>query len=125
MKTGISLLYTFTKVVELVNRIKELRQQHGMKQSDLARELHIARTAISKYENGQLDFGLNTICALCDIFGCTSDYLLGRSARPEPALTEEEAQLLAAYANATPEIRRNVDFALAPYREEKEADRLA
>ena len=108
-----------------MNRIKELRMQHGLKQSDLARELHIARTAISKYENGQLDFGLNTICALCDIFGCTADYLLGRSSRPAPALTEAEAQLLAAYAAATPEIRAIVDHALTPYKEETEADRLA
>ena len=119
------MLYTFYKVVVIVNRIREMRQARGMKQSDLARLLAIAPTAVSKYELGQLDISSATIHALCDVFGCTADYLLGRSTRPEPSLTEEEAQLLAAYANATPEIRRNVDFALAPYKEEREVDRLA
>ena len=96
-----------------------------MKQSDLARLLAIAPTAISKYELGQLDISSATICRLCDIFDCTSDYLLGRSSRPAPALSEAEAQLLASYAAATAEIRAIVDHALAPYKEEKEADRLA
>ena len=97
-----------------MNRIKELRMQHGLKQSDLARELHIARTAISKYENGQLDFGLNTICALCDIFGCTADYLLGRSILPAAELTEEEAAILLAWRVAPDNIRAGIRALLAP-----------
>jgi len=96
-----------------------------MTQPDLARQLSCTAMTVSRYERGEADPDVATICKLCDIFGCTADYLLGRSTRPEPALTEEEAQLLAAYANATPEIRRNVDFALAPYKEEREVDRLA
>lgn len=88
--------------------------QHGLKQSDLARELHIARTAISKYENGQLDFGLNTICALCDIFGCTADYLLGRSILPAAELTEEEAAILLAWREASPQIREAISVLLRP-----------
>lgn len=88
--------------------------QHGLKQSDLARELHIARTAISKYENGQLDFGLNTICALCDIFGCTADYLLGRSILPAAELTEEEAAILLAWRVAPDNIRAGIRALLAP-----------
>ena len=121
MKTGISMLYTFTKVVVMVNRIKDLRQQRGMDQKDLARELNCSQVSVSRYESGDRGLDVATICALCDIFGCTADYLLGRSLRPEPALTEEEARLLAAWANATPEIRAIVDAALAPYRK-NEAD---
>lgn len=108
-----------------MNRIKELRQQRGMKQADLARQLNVTHVSVSRYETGDRSLDAPTICALCDIFGCTADYLLGRSSRPAPALTEEEAQLLASYAAATPEIRAIVDHALAPYKEEKEADRLA
>ena len=100
-----------------MNRIKELRLAKGMKQAELAVLLSCAPTAVSKYELGQLDVSSATICRLCDIFGCTADYLLGRSDRPDPELTPEEEQLLAAFANATPEIRRNVTFALGPYRE--------
>ena len=125
MKTGFSLLYTFYKVVVPVNRIKELRQQRGMKQADLAQLLNVTHVSVSRYETGDRSLDAPTICALCDVFGCTADYLLGRSSRPSPALTEEEAQLLAAYAAATAEIRAIVDHALGPYKEEKESDRLA
>ena len=119
------MLYTFYKVVVMVNKIRELREARGMRQEDLAQLLNVTRVSVSRYETGSHGLDAPTICRLCEIFGCTADYLLGRSSRPAPALTEAEAQLLAAYAAATPEIRAIVDHALAPYREEKEADRLA
>ena len=59
-----------------------------------------------------------TICRLCDVFGCTADYLLGRSSRPEPELTPEEEQLLSAWNAAPAEIRAIVDTALAPYKKD-------
>ena len=99
-----------------MNRIRELRIAHGMTQAELAEKLKVFRTAVSKYEVGALDISSATICALCDVFGCTSDYLLCRSARRDPELTPEEEQLLAAWASATPEIRAIIDAALAPYK---------
>lgn len=92
-----------------------------MKQEDLARELNVARTAISKYERGELDLSSATILRLCDIFGCTADYLLGRTPLPSPDLTLEEENLLLSWRRATPEIRAIIDAALAPYKEEAAA----
>lgn len=89
-----------------------------MKQEDLARELNVARTAISKYERGELDLSSATIHRLCEIFGCTSDYLLGRSPVPSPDLDPQEEAMLLAWRRATPEIRAIVETALAPYRED-------
>ena len=108
------MLYTFYKVVVIVNRIREMRQAKGMKQSDLARLLAIAPTAVSKYELGQLDISSATICALCDIFGCTADYLLGRSILPAAELTEEEAAVLLAWREASPQIREAIAVLLRP-----------
>lgn len=101
-----------------MNRVKDLRISRGMKQEDLARELNVARTAISKYERGELDLSSATIHRLCEIFGCTSDYLLGRSPVPSPDLSPEEEDLLLAWRRATPEIRAIIDTALGPYRED-------
>lgn len=112
------LLYTFPKVVVVMNRIRDLRLAQGMSQADLAEMLNCARTAVSKYENGLLDIGSPTICRLCDIFGCTADYLLGRSTRPDPELSPEEEQLLAAWAIAPDEIRAIIRTALGPYQED-------
>ena len=101
-----------------MNRVKDLRISRGMKQEDLARELNVARTAISKYERGELDLSSATIHRLCDICGCTADYLLGRSPVPSPELDPQEEAMLLAWRRATPEIRAIVETALAPYRED-------
>jgi len=121
MKMARALLYNSYKGVVNMNRLRELRLDHGLKQADLARELNVARTAISKYESGQLDLSSATILRLCEIFGCTADYLLGRSAVPSAELSPEEEDLLTAWRRATPEIHAIIDAALAPYREEDTA----
>ena len=86
-----------------------------MKQSDLAKILNCAATAISKYELGQLDLSSVTINRLCDVFGCTADYLLGRSELPTPEISAEEARLLQAYRRADDRARDMVRLALAPF----------
>ena len=118
MKSSHRLLYNFYKVVVSMNRLRELRIAHGMTQADLAGELNVARTAISKYEIGQLDLSSSTILRLCDIFGCTADYLLGRSPLQSPEMTPDEEDLLLAWRAAPPEIRAIIDTALGPYRED-------
>lgn len=100
-----------------MNRIKDLRTKRNMTQKDLAKLLNCAPTAISKYELEQLGIDADTICQLCDIFGCTADYLLGRSSSPAPVIAEADAAVLDAYHAAPQEIRAIVDTALGPYRE--------
>lgn len=114
LKKRFSLLYTFDKVVVSVNRIRELRQQRGMKQTDLARQLNVTRVSVSRYETGDRSLDAPTICALCDIFGCTADYLLGRSILPAAELTEEEAAILLAWRVAPDNIRAGIRALLAP-----------
>ena len=102
-----------------MNRIKDLRTDQGWKQADLAARLGVRQQAVSKYEVGTLDLDTDTIRRLCEIFGCTADYLLGLSSRREPGISPEDAELLAAYHAAPAEIRAIIDTALAPYREKK------
>ena len=106
-------------------RIRDLRLKQGMKQPELGALLNCTAMTISRYERGEADPDVETICRLCDVFGCTADYLLGRSSRPDPALSPEEEQLLAAYANATGEIRAIVDAALLPYKKDASASATA
>lgn len=111
-------LYTSAKVVVWMNRLKELRASKGMRQADLSKLLNVQPTTISNYELGVREMDAPTILRLCEIFGCTADYLLGRSPLPSPELTPEEEELLLSWRRATPEIRAIIDAALAPYREE-------
>lgn len=108
-----------------MNRIKELRLQRGMKQSDVAKLLNCTATAISNYEVGYRDLDSETICRLCDIFGCSSDYLLGRSAIEKSALTEEEEALLIAWRRADDYARDIVETALKPFAEDTSSEKKA
>ena len=85
-----------------------------MKQTDLAQLLNVTRVSVSRYETGDRSLDAPTICALCDIFGCTADYLLGRSILPAAELTEEEAAILLAWRVAPDNIRAGIRALLAP-----------
>ncbi len=92
-----------------MNRIKELRAERGMKQSELAELLHVGRTAVSNYELEVNSLDPDLIHRLCDIFDCSADYLLCRSDRKkeEPAgLTDE---LTLDVSDLTPENRQRVE----------------
>ena len=108
-----------------MNRIKDLRAARGWTQAELGELLSCSDVTVGRYEQEKRGLDVPTICRLCDVFGCTADYLLGRSSRPDPALSPEEEQLLAAYANATGEIRAIVDAALLPYKKDASASATA
>lgn len=67
----------------LSSRIKELRKERGMKQSELAKVLHISQQAIGSWETGRTIPGADTLNDLADIFNVTTDYLLGRPNKQE------------------------------------------
>lgn len=99
-----------------MNRIRELREQRGWRQEDLAALMHTRYQTVGRYERGDRGIDAETICQLCDIFGCTADYLLGRSSSPAPVIAEEDAAVLDAYHAAPDEIRAIVNTALDPYK---------
>ena len=101
-----------------MNRIKDLRVERGWTQTELGDLLSCSDVTVGRYESEKRGLDVPTICRLCDVFGCTADYLLGRSARPDPALSPEEEQLLAAWNAAPDEIRAIIDTALLPYKKD-------
>lgn len=101
-----------------MNRLKDLRVSAKMKQADLAKLMQCSANAISNYETGVRDIDSATICRLCEIFGCTADYLLGRSNLPTVELTPEESALLLAWRRGDDRARDMVRLALEPFREE-------
>lgn len=98
-----------------MNRIKDLRAEIGMKQTDLAERLGVVRTSISNYENEVNQLDPPTIQRLCEIFHVTADYLLGFSEIRSPAVTEGEMLLVEAYRAADPRAKAVVDLTLEPW----------
>ena len=95
-----------------MNRIKDLRVAAGLSQADLGRALGCVGQTVSKLEKESRQLDPAMINAICDLFGCSSDYLLGRSQSPQPVLTDWQLRLLAAYDGADPRDRDFIDHLL-------------
>lgn len=102
-----------------MNRIKELRTEKGMSQAQLGVVLGCAGQSVSRFEREDHQLDPVLIGALCDFFGCTADYLLGRSASPLPVLSDADARLLSAYHAAPDHVRAAIDTLLRPAEQKK------
>ena len=60
-------------------RIKAERVMLGMTQTDLAEKMNVQMYTVQRWENGTIDMPVSRLCQLADLFGCTTDWLLGRS----------------------------------------------
>ncbi|NCB73647.1 MAG: XRE family transcriptional regulator [Clostridia bacterium] len=59
--------------------LSELRHSRDLSQRTLANDLNISQALLSHYENGTREPGLPFVCRVCDYFGVSADYMLGRS----------------------------------------------
>lgn len=62
-----------------MNRLRSIREAHGMTQKDLGDILKLQNSVISKYERGAVALSGDLICQICEIFDVSADYLLGLS----------------------------------------------
>lgn len=60
-------------------RIKDMREDLDLSQSDVAKILHCTQAAYSYYESGKRDIPTNVLIALASLYHCSIDYLLGIS----------------------------------------------
>lgn len=58
--------------------IKKLRKQKKLTQNEVAKVLNISSQAYCRYENGQRELSLETLCKLADFYDETTDSILGR-----------------------------------------------
>ncbi|PKR83062.1 helix-turn-helix domain-containing protein [Heyndrickxia camelliae] len=63
----------------LGKRIKTLRTQHNLKQSDIADLISVTLRQVQRYEKDESDMPLSKLLILADYFNVTLDYLVGRS----------------------------------------------
>ncbi len=61
------------------DRIKQLREDSGMLQKELAAKIGVSRYAITGYESGKREPDLEKIIALAKVFDVSIDYLVGVS----------------------------------------------
>lgn len=63
----------------LPNMIKSERYRIGLTQRELARKLDVSDSTIRAWESGERPLTVSSLLKMSDIFGCTTDYILGRS----------------------------------------------
>lgn len=66
-----------------MNNLKRLRKDKGMGQVELAKLLGIGQSSYSRYEAGLTDIPTDILMKLVDIFGTTTDEILGLN-EPDP-----------------------------------------
>lgn len=66
-------------MIKFSERVRELRQEAGMKQREMADVLGIKLRSYQNYEGGERRPDYEGLVALADYFDVTTDYLLGRT----------------------------------------------
>ena len=81
----------------VAERIKHLREQDSMTQADLARRLNITRSSVNAWEMGISVPSTQCIVELANLFGVSTDFLLGVDSSSTvnlSGLTEEDVRLV-------------------------------
>ena len=63
-------------------RIRDIREDHDLKQSAIAAKLGITQTTYSKYEIGTSEIPIPILIQLARIYNTSIDYLLGETSNP-------------------------------------------
>lgn len=66
----------------MFERIRNLREDHDMNQTQVAKILGMSQTGYSKYETGENDISTAILIKLADLYDVSVDYLLGRTDNP-------------------------------------------
>ena len=67
----------------LYKRIRDLREDNDLKQSDLAKKLNCSQQAYSNYELGQRDIPTDILIKISKIYNTSVDYILGITDNPK------------------------------------------
>ena len=81
----------------IADRIKGLRESHGMTQATLAKKLGITRSGVNAWEMGLTVPSTQSIVDLARLFYVSTDYLLGVNSTatiPVDGLSEEDILLM-------------------------------
>lgn len=64
--------------------IRNLRIDAGLTQCQVAEHLNVKQNTYSQYEIGVLNYPVDVLCKLADLYGVSVDYLLGRTDQRTP-----------------------------------------
>lgn len=67
----------------MYERIRNLREDHDLKQRELAEILSCSQRVYSNYECGDIDVPTEVLIKLAKLYGVSIDYILGQTDNPK------------------------------------------
>lgn len=65
-----------------LRRLRDLREDHDLSQTNIASLLHIQQTVYSRYERGFQTIPLEHLITLADYYNVSIDYIVDRTQNP-------------------------------------------
>lgn len=93
-------------------RLRELREKNNIERQDLADDLHMSYSALSKYETNQRKADYETLIKIADYFEVTVDYLIGKTNNPNATIIKEDQWLF----NLSDDEKEHLQSELQTYR---------
>ncbi len=85
MSRGLGEIVEKDLLVSFGKRLKALRREKGLKQTEMAEIMGITNRQYQSYEYGTVNVPATTLNFFADFFGVTTDYLLGRECEKPPS----------------------------------------
>ncbi len=108
----------------MLQNLKQLREDAGISQRQLADAIGVSQQSVNKYENHKIEPDIATMIKIADYFETSVDYLIGHSTlrhKIEPTegyeLNAEESRLVDCYRNLTSKQRAGVFSVIDSYSE--------
>jgi len=76
-------MYNFFEVRKMYRRVRDLREDRDLNQTQVARILGMSQTGYSKYETGENDLPTSVLIKLADFYGVSIDYILNQTDNPK------------------------------------------
>ena len=73
-------IFAYCKIISVIlmyERIRNLREDHDLNQTQIAKILNISQSTYSRYESGNLDVPTEVLISLSKYYNVSVDYILG------------------------------------------------
>ena len=71
--------------IMVFKNLRSLREDHDLRQKDLAAALNVSQNTYSQYENGVIALTAELLIKIADYYGVSIDYLLDQTDNPNRA----------------------------------------
>lgn len=96
----------------LYQRIRMLRINMGLNQSELADKIGVTKSAVSQWESGKRNPDKEALLSLADLFNVDLNYLYGKEDVTSRYLKYDEILLIDKYRSASAEIKSAINAIL-------------